>query len=336
MAIYAGASNNTIGGTASGSGNVISGNAGNGVYLSDSGTTGNVVEGDYIGTDSTGSNALPNADGVVIQNGATNNTIGGTTSAARDVISGNDGDGVHIAGGGTSGNVVEGDYIGVTASGSAALGNGASGVAIYAGASYNTIGGTVAGAGDVLSGNAPTASVSPTRGRATTWSRATTSARDSTGSSAVGNGIGVLIQNGASFTTIGGTTAAARNVISGNFDDGIVLTGSGTSQNQIEGCYIGTDASGKSALGNRNDGIVIASGASFSNFIGNGSAGTSHRVQRAEWRRVRRNHHVRQRDRVLHHQRQRGQRRVLGRGFAELRHRLHDRIQPAVGHPGSG
>ena len=52
----------------------------NGVYISDSGTTGNLVEGDYIGTDSTGSHALPNYDGVVIQNGAADNTIGGTTA----------------------------------------------------------------------------------------------------------------------------------------------------------------------------------------------------------------------------------------------------------------
>ena len=90
VAIYAGASKNTIGGTVSGSRDVISGNNGDGVYISDGATTGTVVEGDYIGTDSTGSKALPNFIGVVIQNGASDNTIGGTTASARDVISGND------------------------------------------------------------------------------------------------------------------------------------------------------------------------------------------------------------------------------------------------------
>ena len=49
--------------------------------------------------------------------------------------------------------MVEGNYIGINVSGSAALGNRASGVAIYAGASANTIGGKVAGAGNVISGN---------------------------------------------------------------------------------------------------------------------------------------------------------------------------------------
>ena len=113
------ASNNTIGGTTARAGDVLSASGQNGVYISDTGTTGNIVAGDLIGTDSTGLHALPNYDGVVIQNGAANNTIGGTTVSARDVISGNYWDGVHIVGGGTSGNVVEGDYLGVTASGSA-------------------------------------------------------------------------------------------------------------------------------------------------------------------------------------------------------------------------
>ena len=153
VAIYAGASNNTIGGTSSGQGDVLSGNGSNGVYISDSGTIGNLVEGDDIGTNSTGSLAVGNHDGVVIQNGAANNTIGGTSSTTRDLISGNNWEGVHISGGGTSGNVVDGDYIGVNAGGSAALGNVQSGVGIYAGASNNIIGGSVSGSGDVVSGN---------------------------------------------------------------------------------------------------------------------------------------------------------------------------------------
>ena len=103
VGIYGGSSNNTIGGSVSGTGDVISGNCSNGLYITDSGTNGNVVEGDFIGTDYTGSIALPNSsNGVVIQNGAADNTIGGTTGTAGDVISGNDWEGVHIVGTGTT------------------------------------------------------------------------------------------------------------------------------------------------------------------------------------------------------------------------------------------
>ena len=125
MAVFGGANDNTIGGTAAGPATSSPATPATASYITDSGTTGNIVEGNYIGTDSTGLHALPNYDGVLIQNGAADNTIGGTTAAAGDVISGNSWDGVHIVDGGTSGNVVEGNYIGVTASGSAALGNGA-------------------------------------------------------------------------------------------------------------------------------------------------------------------------------------------------------------------
>src|SRR5262249_38925827 len=133
-----------------------------GVYLGGRGTSGNVVEGDFIGTDPTGTNALPNQNGVFIQNQASGNTIGGTSTTARNIISGNYQDGVHIVDGAT-GNMVEGDYIGATrgrpgTGGHAAtvpgpLGNGASGVAIFAGATNNTIGGTAVGAGNVISAN---------------------------------------------------------------------------------------------------------------------------------------------------------------------------------------
>ena len=112
VGIYAGASDNTIGGSVSGTGDLISANGSNGVYITDSGTTGNVVEGDFIGTNWSATMPLPNAsNGVVIQNGAADNTIGGTTGTISDVISGNDWEGVHIVD--SSDNVVEGDYIGV-------------------------------------------------------------------------------------------------------------------------------------------------------------------------------------------------------------------------------
>ncbi len=85
-----GANGSVIGGKAAGSGNVVSGNAANGIRLTDSTTTANIVQGNRIGTDAAGSAALANlANGVLVENGAHDNKIGGaaaggaTTSAVH-------------------------------------------------------------------------------------------------------------------------------------------------------------------------------------------------------------------------------------------------------------
>jgi hypothetical protein len=140
-----GAANDTIGGTTAGAGNVISGNTGAGVMLSGSGTNNNLVEGNYIGTDPTGTSALGNGEGVLILGGAIDNTIGGTIAGAGNVISSNSGDGVEIDGGGV---LLTGNNIGVDSGGFAGnlLPNGGDGVQIRGG-SGNTIDGGVIAAG---------------------------------------------------------------------------------------------------------------------------------------------------------------------------------------------
>src|SRR5262249_6021098 len=80
------------------------------------------------------------------------NLIGGTTSAARNIISGNDQYGVLLDGSATQSNTIRGNWIGLDANG-AALGNSGDGISIQGGAHDNTIGGTAAGAGNVISGN---------------------------------------------------------------------------------------------------------------------------------------------------------------------------------------
>ena len=126
---------------------------GAGIHITGTGATSDWIYGDFLGTDPTGTQARPNDEGVEIDSGASDNTIGGIGAAARDVI-GNGWDSVHIIDAGTTGNVVQGGFIGITADGSHPLGNGASGVAVFAGATGNTIGGTASGSGDVISGNA--------------------------------------------------------------------------------------------------------------------------------------------------------------------------------------
>ena len=80
--------------------------------------------------------------GVSVDTGASNNTIGSTIYGNRDVISGNGASGVILSGTGTTGNVVEGNYIGLDASGDYNVANGIDGIDIVGGASSNVIGGT--------------------------------------------------------------------------------------------------------------------------------------------------------------------------------------------------
>src|SRR5439155_21397527 len=114
-----GSHNNTIGGTAAGAGDIISGNTGLGILITGSGTSSNLVQGNKIGLSAAATPAaLPNGTGVSIAGGASNNTIGGTTAAAANLISGNtSGAGVLITDAMTTGNTVEGNFIGTLADG---------------------------------------------------------------------------------------------------------------------------------------------------------------------------------------------------------------------------
>ena len=267
------AASNTIGGNVTGAADIISGNGSSGVEIDGPGANDNLVAGDRIGTGSGGMVAAPNCYGVELDNGATGNTIGGTTAIMRNLISGNTEDGVHIVDSGTNDNVVEGDYIGVNVDGTGAVPNGASGVAIYASASDNTIGGSVAGSGNVVSGN--TGDGFYISGGATNANvvEGDLIGTDYTGSVKVPNDEGVYIGGGATNNTIGGTTAATRDVISGNTTNGVEMFSVGTAGNVVEGDYIGTSASGSSALGNDASGVAIHGGAN-NNTVGGTASGS--------------------------------------------------------------
>ena len=147
--VAVGGANNIIGGTTAGARNVDSAN-GNvsqaGVQVSG---TGDVVEGNYIGTNAAGTAKLSNNYGVFVY-GGDYTTIGGTTAGARNIISGN-GQGLFIEGG--SNTLIEGNHIGLDPSGTTAVGNIYKGILAGYGGSNLQIGGTVAGAGNVISGN---------------------------------------------------------------------------------------------------------------------------------------------------------------------------------------
>ncbi len=132
---------NLIGGDAPEERNVISGNHLEGVSIGTGRTMHNTVSGNYIGTNAPGTAPLPNGNaGVILTSGAQENLIGGTSVAERNLISGNGGDGVTIAGGDVMNNVVRGNYIGTDAAGNAPLGNDKCGVTIDGGAGPNTLG----------------------------------------------------------------------------------------------------------------------------------------------------------------------------------------------------
>ena len=270
VVIQSDASDNTIGGTAARASDVISANGTYGVLISDSDD--NVVEGDFIGTNDNGSSdtsstgaMLGNADGVDVENGAANNTIGGTTTAARDVLSGNSLDGAQLSDSGP-GNVIEGDDIGTNAGATAGIPNGRAGVTIQGGSTKNTVGGTAAGSADVISGNG-TYGVwivnGGTSGNLIEGDFIGTDDNGSKGGGSLANGYGVVINAGASSNTIGGTTTAARDVISGNTFTGVVISDSGTEFNWVEGDHIGTNAAGSATVPNGADGVVIQNGATL-------------------------------------------------------------------------
>jgi titin len=245
-------------------GNTIANNGGDGVFID--GASGISIAGNYIGTKATGAAAVPNGgNGVNITDGASNVTVGGTMPAARNVISANTGNGVVIQG--SSGNVVQGNYIGTDVTGTVALGNGGSGV-VVSGGSNNTIGGTdsnapgapLAGAGNLISGQANFGAIGialgGTSGNVIQGNYVGT---DVTGTHAVPNMFGVVLESGAAGNQIGTTglsDAGDRNVLSGNLQIGISLVFAGTDQNVVAGNDIGTDSTGTHAVGNGVDNAV--------------------------------------------------------------------------------
>ena len=276
-----GSANNIIGGTTAAERNVISGNNSNGVEITGSGATGNIVKGNYIGTTATGTASQSNSSNGVLINGAPNNTIGGTTgttpggacTGACNVISNSTVAGVKISGSGATGNQVQGNFIGTDVSGtSTSMGNGKFGVLIQNLAGSNTIGGAAPGARNIISGNKSEGVIISGTNNLVAGNYIGT---DTTGNNKIGNSdFGVVINGPASNNTVGGTVAGAGNVISGN-GGGVEISGNSANTatgNVIAGNYIGVKAAGTAALGNTNDGVLLAFAGN--NTIG-GSAGTA-------------------------------------------------------------
>jgi hypothetical protein len=237
------ASGNTIGGTSPAARNVIAGWEQD-VTLMSSGSpgacTGNVVEGNYIGTDATGSNALtgpwtsqstsPGGGVQIGLIGTSGNTIGGTAAGAGNLISGLAGFAVEMAV--TSSNVVEGNLIGTNASGTGALPNG---TGVIDGGTNDVIGGTAQGAGNTIASNQGSGVVCLGTGAQIEGNSihdnngpgvdVIIGAGKTTGNSIVGNSI--HNNSGPGVEVDSGSNSIVGNSIYGNSGLGIDLTGTG-------------------------------------------------------------------------------------------------------------
>jgi hypothetical protein len=142
---------NTVGGTQPEMRNVISGNDGIGVFIGTVATN-NRIEGNYIGTTADGAADLGNTyDGVYIAGGS--NTVGGTASGTRNVISGNGESGIVVSSTVSEETRIEDNYIGTGANRTGNLGNTGDGVSIQNGAGLTAVGETAPGAGNRIAHN---------------------------------------------------------------------------------------------------------------------------------------------------------------------------------------
>lgn len=233
-AIYVASAHNQIGGTGAGQRNVLSGNNLYGLWIDQATAQYNQVQNNYIGAAPDGVTAEANQYGVAIGNGASYNTIGGSTTAEGNLISGNTNDGVHLYGTGTEGNALGGNVIGFQAGGTLPLSNGGDGVEL------STAKDTFIGGGSGLAGNL------------------------------IGHNVGTGIYLGANIT---GTTTVEDNVIRANGGSGVEVFGANGQiiGNVITGNLYGVGVNGATATGNvitvnsisQNtlDGISISNGA---------------------------------------------------------------------------
>jgi subtilisin-like proprotein convertase family protein len=248
---------NRVGGTSIGARNVISGaagqGAGNGVLISGALSTQNVVEGNYIGTNVSGTGGVPNRNAGVLISSAGSCRVGGTAAGASNLVSGNGLWGVRAEL--SDRTEVMGNFVGTTASGTAAIGNnaqqaGGAGVAMING-NANRVGGAVPAARNVISGNADQAGLefyddipNCCTGEIGIGNSIGT---DVSGTQALPNQLGVFLHSHGGI--VGGPGPGEGNVISGNSHSGVYV-GLNTDGSVVSGNIIGLDRTGTATLGN--------------------------------------------------------------------------------------
>jgi len=258
-------------------GNLISGNQGIGIELRGTGVTDNTVNGNLIGTNLSGRYKLGNfGDGLRLSRGAHNNVIGGPHAHSGNLVSGNGGSGICLRGENVTGNLLTANWVGPTLSGYGALGNGwidGDGILLDSGAHLNTIGGITEAERNVASGNYRFGLHLDGAGTNNNEVIGNFFGVNGTGTSSLGNAVGVVISGGAQGNTIGGLDVSFRNIISGNRSDdfpygaGVLIEGEGTNFNTVSANIIGLDVTGQNPRRNGTAGVIIGGGAQY-NLIG--------------------------------------------------------------------
>lgn len=238
-------SNNIIGLPQDGYENIIVGHHSFGMFLGDTPTPhGNVIRNNFIGVTPDGLK-LGNETGLMLA-GADGNLIGGNrNSLERNVIAGNDTEGVNLMG---NGNTVSGNYIGTTPQGAAGLGN-------LTGINFTGNGNLIGGSnqdysnprGNVVSGQNNAYGIIQTGGGGNRIIGNTVGLNPE-GTAAMPNDVGLSLTNNCTNTVIGGAGPDARNVIAGNNQSAIYVDGS--SGHVITGNYFGTDVTGTQQIQN--------------------------------------------------------------------------------------
>jgi len=189
---------------------------------------GQVITGNFIGTDPSGTTAVPNATGINLGSGDV--TIGGASPAERNLISGNS-YGIYVLSNGTD---IRGNLIGTDATGMFALGNTDTGIvcANFGGAG-TTIGGSGPGEGNVISGNARGIWLS--QGSTVNVVQGNKIGVNAAGTGPLGNSDGIFTNVGGNDNIIGGIGAGEANEIAYNGAAGILFTTNGGADNSARG-----------------------------------------------------------------------------------------------------
>ena len=280
-----------------------------GIAVVGTAATDNLVVGCYLGVDAAGSGPLGNYVGVEISEGASGNTIGGTTAASRNIISGNRAGGVFLMGCGR--NLVAGNYIGLSSSGDVAVPND---VGINLWDAFDCqIGTGTAGGGNVIAGSWFESPMAAGRqaGQVTTaeaepyWAGGITIVyggghcivgnrigTDAAGQRAVPGtvrGIGMADTTGI---TIGGNGTRGRNIISGC---GWGVYAQDSSRIVVQGNYLGLNAEGTASvpdgidnvfLANCSDTLIGGRKSAARNVVGGGTSDSAIRIANCQRTRV--------------------------------------------------
>lgn len=226
------------------------------------GSANSAVSGCYVGTDETGDNIMGNDIGLEFISNSDSCTIGGTTLADRNIISGNLHIGIRLLD--VKYCSVKGNYIGTNREGNDSLPN-YDGMSMEGAVQFCTIGGTTAAERNLISGN--TDYGLPLFGAGATQNIIIGNyiGTDASGTQPIGNTYGVLFDDGSYSNRVGGDTDEERNIISGNVGYGVFFYNNGTNNNVLKNNYIGTDYTGRQAVANT-AGIII-DGISYKNIM---------------------------------------------------------------------